>query len=154
MTTPPQTQTPAGMSAYITIKGAAEAIAFYENAFGAREEFRLTDPSDGRIGHAQIILEGTTLMIADEYPEADALAPASIGGNPVKLHLYVADVDALFARAVAAGATQIQAISDQFHGDRSGTVKDPFGYTWILATRTKNISPEKMQAEWNAAMAR
>lgn len=141
------------LSAYLCVRGAAAAIEFYKAAFGAEERFRLVDPADGRVGHAELSLGGARLMIADEYPDFGALAPESVGGSPVKLHLYVGDVDAVFARAVGLGATALRAPKDEFYGDRSGLLADPFGHAWFLATAGAPVSPAEMQARWNAAMA-
>jgi len=132
------------LTPYIAVKGAANAIAFYKKVFGAKEEFRLED-QDKRIGHAELSIGDGRLMLSDEYPDFGALAPPSIGGTPVKLHLYVADVDATMKKAQSAGATVLRAAQDQFHGDRSGMIADPFGHQWFLATRKENVSPREMQ---------
>jgi PhnB protein len=132
------------LTPYIAVKGAANAIAFYKKVFGAKEEFRLED-QDKRIGHAELSIGDGRLMLSDEYPDFGALAPPSIGGTPVKLHLYVADVDATMKKAQSAGATVLRAAQDQFHGDRSGMIVDPFGHQWLLATRKENVSPQEMQ---------
>jgi PhnB protein len=132
------------LTPYIAVKGAANAIAFYKKVFGAKEEFRLED-QDKRIGHAELSIGDGRLMLSDEYPDFGALAPPSIGGTPVKLHLYVADVDATMKKAQSAGATVLRAAQDQFHGDRSGMIVDPFGHQWFLATRKENVSPREMQ---------
>lgn len=132
------------LTPYIAVKGAANAIAFYKKVFGAKEEFRLED-QDKRIGHAEISIGDGRLMLSDEYPDFGALAPASIGGTPVKLHLYVEDVDATMKKAEAAGATVLRPAQDQFHGDRSGMIADPFGHQWFLATRKESVSPQEMQ---------
>jgi PhnB protein len=132
------------LTPYIAVKGAANAIAFYKKVFGAKEEFRLED-QDKRIGHAELSIGDGRLMLSDEYPDFGALAPPSIGGTPVKLHLYVADVDATMKKAQSAGATVLRAAQDQFHGDRSGMIVDPFGHQWFLATRKENVSPQEMQ---------
>jgi PhnB protein len=135
---------PMSLTPYIAVKGAANAIAFYKKVFGAKEEFRLED-QDKRIGHAELSIGDGRLMLSDEYPDFGALAPPSIGGTPVKLHLYVADVDATMKKAQSAGATVLRAAHDQFHGDRSGMIADPFGHQWFLATRKENVSPQEMQ---------
>ena len=135
---------PMSLTPYIAVKGAANAIAFYKRVFGAKEEFRLED-QDKRIGHAEISIGDGRLMLSDEYPDFGALAPPSIGGTPVKLHLYVEDVDATMKKAESAGATVLRPAQDQFHGDRSGMIADPFGHQWFLATRKENISPQEMQ---------
>ena len=137
-------QNPMSLTPYIAVKGAANAIAFYKRVFGAKEEFRLED-QDKRIGHAEISIGDGRLMLSDEYPDFGALAPPSIGGTPVKLHLYVEDVDATMKKAESAGATVLRPAQDQFHGDRSGMIADPFGHQWFLATRKENVSPQEMQ---------
>jgi PhnB protein len=137
------------LSPYLIAKSADQAIRFYVEVFGARERYRLAEPS-GKIGHAELEIGGSVLMIADEYPDFGALSPVTIGGTPVNLHLYVADVDATVARAVAAGATLLRAVKDEFFGDRTGMVVDPAGHRWHLATRLKDVSPEEMQKAFSA----
>ena len=139
------------LSPYLTVNGAAAAIDFYRAAFGARELFRLTGP-DGRIGHAELRIGDATVMLSDEWPDFGALSPPSIGGSPVKLHLYVDDCDAVVARAVAAGATLMRPVTDQFYGDRSGMIADPFGHSWFVATLKEQVAPQEMQRRWDAAM--
>jgi PhnB protein len=132
---------------YISIKGAARAIDFYKRALGAEEVFRMDMP-DGRVGHAELQIGNSRLMLADEMPEmADAVArsPESLRGTTVGLLVYVADVDAQFKRAVEAGGTVKRAIENQFYGDRSGTLQDPFGHVWTLATHIEDVSPEEMK---------
>jgi PhnB protein len=138
-----QTLTP-----YLVVKGANEAIAFYTKAFGAKELFRLSEPS-GKVGHAELEIRGSTFMLADEYPDFGALAPTTIGGSPVSLHLSVDDVDRVVAKATAAGATVLRAIKDEFYGDRTGMIADPFGHKWHVSTRKEEVSPEEMQRRWN-----
>ncbi len=140
------------LSPYITVKGADDAIAFYKRAFHAEEQFRLQDPETGRIGHSEIRVGGNTIMISDEYPDFGALSPDSLGGSPVKLHLYVEDADEVFARALEAGATELRPMKDEFYGDRTGTVMDPFGHTWMVASRMEEVSPEEMQKRWQQMM--
>ncbi len=135
---------PLGLMPYITVKGASRAIAFYVKAFGAKEEFRLNDTGD-RIGHAELTIGDGKLALSDEYPDFGALSPPSIGGTAVKLHLYVADVDATMKKAEAAGAAILRPAADQFYGDRSGMIADPFGHHWLLATRKEEVSPKEMQ---------
>ncbi|MFO1039580.1 MAG: VOC family protein [Geminicoccaceae bacterium] len=139
------------LTPYITVKDAGSALAFYRDAFGATERFRLTDPS-GRIGHAEMSLGGSSLYLSDEFPDFGALSPTSIGGSPVKLHLYVDDVDSVVAKAAAAGATILRPVSDQFYGDRSGMIVDPFGHAWFIATHREDVTPAEMQRRWNAAL--
>jgi PhnB protein len=140
------------MSPYLIVKDAARAIEFYRVAFGAKELFSLKEPN-GKIGHAELEIGGGQFMLADEYPDFGALSPISIGGTPVSIHLYVADVDQLVARATAAGAQLLRPLSDEFFGDRVALVADPFGHKWHLATRKENVSPEEMQRRMNAAYA-
>jgi PhnB protein len=138
-----------GATPYLCVRGGAAAIEFYTAAFGATELMRLAEP-DGRIGHAEIRIGDATIMLSDEYPEMDVVSPQSLGGTPVLIHLYVEDVDALFARAVAAGAIVKRAPADQFYGDRSGTLVDPFGHRWMLATHKEDISSGEMQKRYEA----
>jgi PhnB protein len=129
---------------YLSIKGAAGAIDFYKKAFGATESMRLAQP-DGRIGHAELKLGDSCVMLADEFPDMDFPSPLSTNGSPVHLHLYVDDVDAVVSRAVAAGAKVVRPVQDQFYGDRSGTVADPYGHMWHVATHTEDVSPEEIR---------
>lgn len=128
---------------YLIVDGAARAIDFYTRAFGARELMRLPAPGD-RVGHAEIKIGDSVIMLADEHPEMDARSPQHYGGSPVTLLLYVHDVDAQFKQALAAGATQVRPVADQFYGDRSGSLKDPFGHTWHLSTHKEDVSMEEM----------
>ena len=146
---------PAGYSAvtpHLVAKDAAAALAFYGRAFGAVERYRLVEPS-GKIGHAEFTIGGAVVMIADEYPDFGALGPAAFGGSPIKLLVYVDDCDAVVRTAVEAGATLLRPVKDQFHGDRSGMVVDPAGFTWTIATRREDVSPEEMQRRFTAALA-
>lgn len=136
------------MSLYICVADASAAIDFYREAFGAQELSRLTEPS-GKVGHAELQIGQTVLMISDEYPEYGALSPKTIGGSSVRIHLDVTDVDTFAERAINAGATLVRPIADQFHGDRSGQLADPFGYTWIVSTHQKDVSIEDMQKEFD-----
>lgn len=129
---------------HLIVKDTGAAIEFYKRAFGARELMRLTTP-DGKIAHAEIKIGDSTVMLADEFPEWDNLSAESLGGTPARIHLYVEDVDAVFARAVAAGATVLIPVGDQFYGDRSGRFADPFGHLWIVGTRIEDMGPEEMQ---------
>lgn len=139
------------LSSYINVKGAAEAIKFYCSVFGATELYRLIDPADGRIGHAQLQFGDSLMMISDEYPDFGALSPIAFGGSPVKLHLSVADVDQTFADALAHGAVEVRGVKNQFHGGRSGVLTDPFGHLWHLDTKIEDVSPEEMQRRWDSA---
>ncbi|HXH83279.1 MAG TPA: VOC family protein [Candidatus Tectomicrobia bacterium] len=134
---------------YLSIAGAAEALDFYRRAFGATEIMRMAQP-DGRIGHAEMRIGDSRVMLADEFPEMNFRGPRAIGGTPVHLHLYVEDVDAVVARAVAAGATVVRPVQDQFYGDRSGTVADPYGHVWHVATHKEDVPPEEMRRRMEA----
>jgi PhnB protein len=143
---------PAGYHAvtpYLVVQGAAQAIAFYQQAFGAREKMRMTGP-DGKLGHAELQLGDSIVMLADEYPDWGALGPSSIGGTPVSLLLYVEDVDAVFARSLAAGAKELRPVKDQFYGDRSGLLEDPFGHRWSIASHIEDVSPEEIERRFRA----
>lgn len=153
MSTSTKAITVSSLSPYITVQNAAEAIEFYIAAFGAKEVFRLVDPSDGRIGHAEIVIGGITFMLSDEYPDFGALSPETVGGSPVKFQFYVDDVDAMFSAAIALGATELRPVKDQFFGDRSGMLTDPFGHSWTLASKGESVSPEEMQKRWSDSMA-
>ena len=128
---------------YLSIKGAADAIEFYKKAFGATELMRMAQP-DGRVGHAELQIGDSKVMLADEFPEMDFRSPRSVGGSPVMLHLYVEDVDTVVGRAVANGAKVLRPIQDQFYGDRSGTLADPYGHLWHVATHKEDLSPEEI----------
>lgn len=134
----------ATLSTYIAIKGCSEAIEFYKKAFGAKEIGRLLMP-DGSIAHAEIDIEGSLLMMADENPDWGNKGPLTIGGNPMTFGLYVKDVDAAFQKAIDAGGTVAMPIADMFYGDRVGQVMDPFGYKWMIGTHVKDVSYEEMQ---------
>ncbi len=134
----------ATLSAYITIKGCSDAIEFYKKAFGAKEIGRLLMP-DGSIAHAEIEIEGSLLMMADENLEWGNKGPLTIGGNPMTFGLYVKDADAAFQKAVEAGATAVMPVADMFYGDRVGQVMDPFGYKWMISTHVNDVSYEDMQ---------
>ena len=135
---------------YLIAKGAEEAIGFYVAAFGAVENYRLIDPQSGKIGHADLAIGGAAFMLADEHPDFGAFSPATLGGTPVKLHLEVADADATVARAERAGATVLRPVQDQLHGQRSGMIVDPFGHQWFIGTPVAQVSPEEMQARYDA----
>ena len=128
---------------YLAVKDASAAIAFYQKAFGATETIRLADPQ-GKIAHAEIKIDNATIMLADEYPGFSP-SPLALGGSPVTIHLYVEDVDWFVQRAVAAGAKLLIAVSDQFYGDRSGRLEDPFGHVWMIATHQEDVSVEEMR---------
>jgi PhnB protein len=128
---------------YLTVKNADAAIAFYKTAFGAEETLRLA--SRGMVGHAEMKIGDAQFMLSDEFPEMDILGPETRGGSPVVMHLYVDDVDAFVARAVAAGAKVLRPVEDQFYGDRGGKLVDPFGHLWWFATHKEDVSPEEMK---------
>ena len=128
---------------YLMIKGAAEAIGFYQRAFGATELFRLAQPN-GQIGHAEIKVGDSTIMLADPCEQGAFRNPQSLGGSSVGLHVYVKDVDAQFAQALSAGAKAVKPVQDQFYGDRTGTLEDPFGHIWFLATHKEDLTPEEI----------
>ena len=128
---------------YLIIGGAAEAIRFYELAFGATELFRMPGPQ-GRIAHAEIKIGDSVIMLADEVLDMGYRSPHTLGGSPVSLLLYVDNVDSVYRRAVAAGALAQRPVRDQFYGDRSGTLEDPFGHIWTLATHIEDVAPEEM----------
>jgi len=139
---------------YLSIKGAAAALTYNKQAFGAAEIYRLPMP-DGRIGHAEIQIGDSRIMLADEMPEMpDAVtkSPTTLGGTATGLALYVPDVDTSFERAVAAGATIKRPVKDQFYGDRSGTVEDPFGHLWTIATHVEDVPPEEIARRAAAMM--
>lgn len=142
----PETNPVRSMSLYICVANANAAIDFYREAFGAKELWRLVEP-DGKIGHAELQIGSTTFMLSDEYPDYNSLSPTTIGGSSVRLHLDVTDVDAFAEHAIKAGATLVRPIADQFYGDRSGQLADPFGYTWIVSTHIKDVPVEEMQKE-------
>jgi PhnB protein len=129
---------------YLIVRGAAEAIRFYGKAFGAVETMRIADPA-GKVGHAEIKIGDSPVMLADEYPDMGARGPEAFGGSPVSLHLYVPDVDAMIGQALAAGARLKQAIEDKFYGDRAGSVTDPFGHVWHLATHKEDLTADELQ---------
>lgn len=137
---------------YLRVKGAGAAVEFYKAAFGVTEKFRLTEPS-GRVGHVELEFGSAVVMLSEEYPELGFLGPASIGGTSVSIHLHVDDCDAAIARAIEAGATLVRPASDAFYGERSGTVRDPFGHEWMIGHSIEDVTPEEMQRRYTALMA-
>lgn len=134
----------------LVVKGAADAIAWYTKAFGANELLRNTGPDGKAVMHAELLLGDSRFFVTDEFPDS-MVSPATLGGTPVTLHLYVDEVDSLFASAVAAGAEVLMPLADQFWGDRYGILQDPFGHRWSIASRIEDLSPKKLQArasEW------
>ncbi len=145
---------PAGyhsVTPYLIIKGAAQALDFYKRAFGAEEIFRMDGP-DGRVGHAEIRVGDSPVMLTDEHPEFQHVGPETRGGTTVSLLIYVEDVDARYRRAIEAGAKELRPLQDQFYGDRSGTLVDPFGHIWTIATHVEDVSHEEMNRRMEAMM--
>jgi PhnB protein len=136
---------------YLIVKGAADAIDFYKRAFGATELLRMADPQ-GKVGHAEIKIGDSVIMLADEHPAMGYRGPRALGGSSVSILLYVEDVDEVFERAVKAGARAQRPVMDQFYGDRSGTLEDPFGHVWTVATHVEDVEPEEMKRRAEAAM--
>jgi len=130
---------------YLHIRGAAQAIEFYKQAFGATEIMRMPQP-DGRLGHAEIRIGNSIVMLADEHPERGIHGPAHYGGAPMTLMFYTEDCDATYQKAIAAGSKSLREPTDQFYGDRMAGIEDPFGFQWYIATHVKDVSPEEMKA--------
>ena len=137
---------------YLYIDGAGTAIDFYCSVLGARERMRMPTP-DGRIGHAELEIGDSVIMLADSNPDMDVRSPKSIGGTPVALHVYVEDADGVFRQAIGAGAKQLRPVENQFYGDRSGQFEDPFGHRWNVATHVEDVPPDEMAKRAAAAMA-
>jgi uncharacterized glyoxalase superfamily protein PhnB len=137
--------------AYLRVADAARAIDYYTEAFGAKEKYRLAEPG-GRVGHAELSFGGTTIMLSDEFPEMDIRGPSSIGGTSVTIHLHVDDADAVLERAAKAGGEIIRPAQDQFYGERSGTVRDPFGHEWNVGHSLEEVSPDEMQRRYDEMM--
>ena len=129
---------------YLCAKGAAQAIEFYKKAFSAAERMRIVQP-DGRVGHAEIQIGDSVIMLVDEFPEMDMRSPQSLGGSAVSIYLYVEDADAIFNQAIAAGAKVKRPLADQFYGDRVGGIEDPFGHSWWISTHKEDLSPEEIE---------
>ncbi len=127
---------------YLIVKGGAKAIDFYKKAFGATELFRMEH--EGKVGHAEIKIGDSPIMLADEQPSMGYVSPQSLGGAPVSLMIYVEDVDKTYKQAISSGGIELKALQDQFYGDRSGTLKDPFGHVWTIATHKEDVTPEEM----------
>jgi PhnB protein len=138
---------------YLHTRNASDAIAFYEAAFGARETYRLIEPGGTRIGHAELDFDGIKVMLADEFPEFGVKGPEAIGGTPVTVQLQVDNADAAIDRALKAGATLERPVQDQFYGERTGTIRDPFGHRWSIGHRIEDVSPTEMQRRWNEMAA-
>jgi PhnB protein len=136
---------------YLVIKDAAKAIDYYKKVFGATEVMRMPDPS-GRIGHAELKIGDSHIMLADEFPQMGHQSPSVLGNSPVSMLLYVEDVDSTVERAVADGAQILKPVADQFYGDRSGFIRDPFGHLWGVATHKEDVSAEEMKKRMKKAM--
>jgi PhnB protein len=132
------------LAPYLNIAGASDAIDFYCKILGATERMRMPGP-DGKIGHAELDLGGSVVMLADENPDFGNKSPQTLGGTPVSMMVYVEDVDATFEAAIGAGATEIQAVEDRFYGDRSGMFKDPWGHEWTVSSHIEDVSEEEME---------
>lgn len=137
---------------YLIVDNAKVALEFYKNAFGAVEIIRLAGP-DGIIGHAEIKVGNSKVMVADEHPIMGFVGPNTLGGTTVSLLVYVSNVDQSYAQAIRAGAKMMKPIQDQFYGDRTGSIVDPFGHVWTLATRKEHLSPQEIQARWEKLLA-
>ena len=135
---------------YLIVDGAAKALDFYQRVFGATERMRMPGPG-GKVGHAEISIGDSVIMLADEHPEIGARGPRAYGGAAVSLHLYVPDVDAMVKKAVAAGATLLRPVEDKFYGDRMGTIEDPFGHHWHVSTHQEDVPPDEMARRAAAA---
>lgn len=137
---------------YLRARSAQQAVDFYKDVFGAEEKFRLVEPG-GRIGHVELALGGTTLMLSDEFPEFDIHAPDPDARSSFVIHLHVDDADAMIERAVAAGASLLRAPQDHFYGERSGTLRDPFGYDWLIGHSIEAVEPAEMQRRYSAMLS-
>jgi PhnB protein len=137
---------------YLCVDGAKDAIEFYSKVLGAKERMHMPAPG-GKIGHAELQLGDSLIMLADEFPEMGVRGPKSVGGTPVMISVYVEDVDAVFEAALAAGATEVRAVENQFYGDRAGQFEDPFGHRWSIATHVEDVPPDEMEKRAAAAMS-
>jgi PhnB protein len=135
---------------YLIIKDAARALDFYKSAFGAKELMRMPHPT-GKVGHAEIKIGDSRIMLSDEFPEMGYRSPQSLGGSPVSIHLYVKDVDSFVTKATSAGAKILQPVQDKFYGDRAGSLADPFGHQWYVATHMEDVTPKEMQKRMASA---
>jgi uncharacterized glyoxalase superfamily protein PhnB len=146
------TQVRTAITPYLIVKDAEAAIAFYVAAFGAKEQYRLTDPHTGKIGHADLKIGEAGFMLADEHPDFGAFSPPTVGGTPVTLHISVTDADETVGEAERAGAIVLRPVKDQMHGERSGMIVDPFGHRWFVGTPIAEVTPEEMQARYDQAV--
>jgi PhnB protein len=135
---------------YLSVEGASAAIDFYSNVFGAKERMRMAGP-DGKVGHAELEIGDALVMLADVFPDMGGQSPKALGGTPVAVMVYVEDVDAVFARALKAGATEERKVENQFYGDRAGQFADPFGHKWFVATHVEDVPPDEMEKRAAAA---
>lgn len=140
------------MFPYLRVRNAEAALAYYQQVFGATLKMRLDEPGTGRIGHAELTMGPSVLMVSDEYPEHGIVGPQSIGGTSVSIHLHVDNADAVLARAVEAGGLLLRPATDFFYGERGGTVRDPFGHEWLVGHQIEELSTEEMQQRYAAAM--
>ena len=140
------------ISPYLAVDDAAEAIAYYKKAFGAEETVRMEAP-DGKIGHAELKIGDSHVMLSDPFPDASTTPPKELGGTSASIFMYVDDVDAVVQKAVDAGATVTMEVDDQFWGDRFGSITDPFGHSWSIATHVEDLTPEEIEERGKAAMA-
>ena len=140
------------LTPYLIVDGAAAAIDFYKSVLGASERMRMGGEGE-KVGHAELEIGSSVIMLADEHPEMNAHGPKSVGGTPVSLHVYVEDADRVFERAIEAGAKALRPVEDKFYGDRTGTFEDPFGHQWHVATHVEDVSPEEMSKRMAEAAA-
>lgn len=145
----PETEYPV-LSPYLSVRDAALAIDFYQAAFGATKRYWLTDKKSGKVVHAELLIQGSLIMLAEENPQWGNKSPATLGGTPVTFCLMVENADVALNRAVEAGASVLMPVADQFYGFRSGSVSDPFGHQWMLQHEIEKVSPEEMQKRWDA----
>jgi PhnB protein len=137
---------------YLHVDGAKDAIDFYGKVLGAQERFRMDGP-EGTIGHAELQLGDSIIMVSDEFPDRDVRGPKSVGGTPVMISVYVEDVDSVFETALAEGATELRPVENQFYGDRTGQFEDPFGHRWSIATHVEDVPPDEMEKRAAEAMS-
>jgi PhnB protein len=138
---------------YLIVDGAADAIDFYTSVLGAAQRGDRMQTPDGKVGHAELALGDSLIMLADESPDWGAVGPGTVGGTPVTIHVYVEDVDDTFSKALAGGAKELNPVTDQFYGDRSGQFEDPWGHRWNVASHVEDVPPEEMAERAKAAMA-
>jgi len=140
------------LTPYLAVDDASEAIDYYKKAFGAEERVRMNGP-DGKVGHAELAVGDSLIMLSDPFPQASTRPPHELGGTSASVFMYVEDVDAVVKKAVDAGASVTMAVEDQFWGDRFGTITDPFGHVWSIATHVEDLSPQEIEERGKAAMA-